>query len=417
MSLDALVGKQWAEWSNLQAMLSVTPKQGRGEVMRQLTETLIRHREEAEAFNAETAPATLPVVNTFNPLPPIEGIFDGVVWGENKTAFVQLEHLVNEMRENATTYRIGLYGPPSCGKTMTAGKVARALERRYYEGSARFLGEFPTPISGLVTLVDRLHDGLPVLESYVHEDGRSNVDILAPSVFFIDEAHEMPMPVQYALLPITEKPYRAPFGEGYVDFRHIMFIFGTTDPAQLFKPLRTRCEPVPFVGYSVDSVAEIVRMSYPEMAPQDALMMARAGKLYPRRALSVARTCSALASKYGSPEAVLTEHMGIDSEGLDPTDRRILEALDATVLVPDPRKVDAARTLLRLVDEGQKANANQVAAARTILDNPKVHRPIGKSMLAEKIMSTDTQDIFERVTYLEMLGKVFQSSRGVQLAV
>lgn len=404
-----------AEFNDLSALFQATPKKGRQEVARALN---LQAEKFPLTFEQPVIPdATAIVAPALGKLDPVDGIFDGMVWGENRAVFVQLEHLVNEMRENATTYRLGLFGPPSAGKTLTAGRIARALERRYSEGSATFLSEFSNPIVGLATLVERIHEGKPVVDSYLHDDGRSLVEVLAPTVFFVDEAHEMPKDVQNALLPITERPYRAQVGSGYLDFRHIMFIFGTTDPSDLLKALRTRLKEFPFVGYSAGSVAKMVKMHHPEFSTDEALWMARAGKLYPRRALSVAQTCAALASRYGSISAVMLDHLGVDHEGLDPTDRRILEALDSCTVAQDPRKVDAAARLVRMAAEGARVNASQLAQAEMLLSNPRVHRPIGKSMLAEKIMSTDSRDIFERVAYLETLGKVIQSSRGVQLAV
>ena len=77
--------------------------------------------------------------------------------------------------------------------------------------------------------------------------------------------------------------------------------------------------------------------------------------------------------------------------------------------------MEAAKRLLELEAQGVKVNARQKSEAETLINFPKVHRPVGKQALAEKIMSTDSRDIFERVTYLEILGLVSQSSRGVQL--
>ena len=401
-----------AEYLNLSALFSITPKEGRKALIRKMQDlTLPPPQEVVETPPQSASPPVFPTLHETS------NIFNGLGWGENRRAFVQLEHLVNDMRKTASVYHLLLVGPPSVGKTITAGRVARALERPYYEGSASFLADFPSPVAGLVAHISRLWKGIPVMGTYIHDDGFSPVEILAPTIIFIDEAQELSKSIQNALLPLMVSPFRAAHGERYVDFRNVMFILGTTDPADLLRPLRTRCRPIDFIGYGVDSVAQMVRMSYPQVTVDEAKHIARGGKLYPRRALSVARTCVELADKYGGVSRVLTDHLGIDADGCDSTDQRILTSLDAAVVTPDPRKVDAARNLLKLVEDGFSANANQLAAAKTLLDNPKVHRPVGRQALAERIMSTDSMDIMERVSYLELIGKVFQSSRGVQLAV
>ena len=368
------------------------------------------------SYTPEPLMNTATVAPVLLSLPPIQDMFSGMVEGENRAAFIQLEQAVNDMRQDGSARHLGLFGPPSVGKTLTAGKIARALERPYHEGNALFLSENPKPIEGLLELLNQIHSNAAVTSTYLHDNGRGQVLRLAHTVLFVDEAHELAPMVQNALLPIMEAPYRVPYVDGYLDFSNVMFILGTTDPAQLLRPLRTRIRAVEFVGYGVESVAMMVRMKYPGMDPDTTNLIARAGKLYPRRALSVARTCDELLHRYGSAERVLTEHLDIDTDGLDPTDRRILTALREPYQQPPPAKIQEARELLRMAGEGFRVPATALARARALTANLRTNRPIGKQALADRIMSTDVRDIMERVGYLEQLGKVTQTSRGVQIA-
>ena len=344
-------------------------------------------------------------------LPPAHNIFKDVVMGENEKAFRFLELIVNTMREQAETIPVLLVGPPSVGKTMTAEIIARAVERPFLPLSASTMG------SKLFKVVEgplaQIHGGNPFKEIYAHPDNRMPVSRINPTTIFIDEAHELHASVQTVLLDAMEKPFLVPKPDGgYLDFRDVLFLGGTTDPSAkgssgLVKPLRTRFTEVTFVHYGVGSVAKIVRRHYPRISRSDSEILARTAKLYPRTALRYAKQAGSMPMR-----DFIRDYLGANELGLDALDQRILALLEENLRPRNPIKVAEAKILLEQHAEGGRVTPVQMARARAILEaeSPKA---IGISALASKLMVTDLEDIQARVHYLETLGLVTRTSQGV----
>lgn len=93
-----------------------------------------------------------------------------------------------------------------------------------------------------------------------------------------DEAHALPKDFTQALLTIcnTEKsPYKEfRFGESTMefDFTKVSFIFATTETDKIFPPLKDRLESVSFEAYSLDEMAQIVKMNCDEVVFKDDVM-------------------------------------------------------------------------------------------------------------------------------------------------
>lgn len=374
----------------------------------ELSEKLLRRlQKEADFFTQPDTLYGLPLLS------PLEGIFASVVPGENARSFRQLEGMVNEMRTSGSTIHLGLFGPPSAGKTMTAGIIARALERPYFEGSGGSLTG--KPVDALLDLIIHLHGEDFVSAAKMHDSGRAQLLRIKPSVLFFDEAHEIPKPAEMMMLPIMEKPYTLFDGDRYYDFRDVLFILGTTDSAMLGKAFRSRVRDVQFVGYSEDSVAQIVTKAFPAISHSDAVLIAKAGKLLPRKALNLAKALVGQITEEMPVSRLLYEIFDYDESGLDRTDRRLLDVLGTLTSRRNPVKEAAARQVIELHESGMKVGVSTLANALAYIRTPGQPRPIGIKGLADKLMMSDMRDIEERVNYLELLGLVHRSSRGIQL--
>ena len=266
-------------------------------------------------------------------------------------------------------------------------------------------------IEGPLTL---LHTGNPFSEVYAHKTNKMVVHRIAPTTIFVDEAHDIPMPIQTSLLISTEGSCLLPRTEGgYVDFQDVLFLFGTTDPSRklgsgLVAPLRSRCDTIYFVAYGLETVARIVREHMPSISMEDATLLARTAKLRPRIAISFAR-------EVGDTPVLhyMKTNLGADERGLDETDRNILKELGSTIKVKNARQVREAELLLSMKGVG-KLTLKQEANARALLETDEL-RPMYLNHLADRLDLTEIDDVRARVHYMETLGLVLRTPSGVIL--
>ena len=211
-------------------------------------------------------------------------------------------------------------GPPGLGKTTLAGIIASEMGSRLQVTSGPVLAK-PSDLAGLLT-------------------GLNEGDVL-----FIDEIHRVPPVVEEYLYPAMEDFRLDIVLEGgpssrciNLPLKRFTLVGATTRSGMLTSPLRDRfgltfrLDP-----YSAEELAGIVRRSARildvEIDPDAALVLAERSRGTPRIANRVLRRCRDVADVRGKGTIDLEtaertlRMLGIDENGLDEMDRRILDCI------------------------------------------------------------------------------------------
>ncbi len=213
-----------------------------------------------------------------------------------------------------------LLSPPGLGKTTLAHIIAHELGVRIQISSGPAI-ERPGDLAAILTHLKR------------------------GDVFFIDEIHRLRRQVEEVLYPAMEEwKLDIVLGEGpharsiRLDLAPFTLIGATTREGLLTAPLRDRFEVVFRLDYyAPEELAEIIRRAGErmrlEVTPEGALELAARARGTPRIALRLLRRARDLAQVEGDGivdqriARRTLELLGIDHEGLDSLDRKILEVI------------------------------------------------------------------------------------------
>jgi len=224
-------------------------------------------------------------------------------------------------------------GPASTGKTLLARTISDVLRLPFVDTNG-------TVIRKVDELLDRIQLACGDVGTTREQiDSRGGVPVYRypPAVIFVDECHALPRIVQTELLTATEPSQReAKTADEIADLGQVTFLLATTDPNRLLEPLRTRSREIILEPYTRAEVAEIIRRSYPRWPSTVHLLLAVAGRLVPRSALTQAEDFERFLrqehpNERPSEQLALSfmRQLDMDQLGLIPRDYRYLALLPA----------------------------------------------------------------------------------------
>jgi len=231
-----------------------------------------------------------------------------------------------------------LLGPASTGKT-TLGRLTGGYSELPYVESENNIKNGDDLFKALQLVFSELEGPNGRTFQLVEEQPRRFR--VPPCVVFIDEAHKLPDHGEWLLKPTEANDRTMILRDGRViDTGYVFFMLGTTNPAELVAPLRTRLRTVTLRPYTVDEVAEILRRAA-KLPHADCLMLAKMSRAIPRVALNYAEEARLHASRAGVPMAaavaVVSKRLGLDSYGLTTQHRLVLKQLLSVGRLAKPR--------------------------------------------------------------------------------
>lgn len=244
--------------------------------------------------------------------------------------FVGQDHLRDNLKVmvGAAKYRsqpaphMLFMGPPGLGKTSLASLIAAEMGTQMIPT----LGTMLKKPSDIAAILMTLNEG---------------------DVLFIDEIHAVPRSVYETLYTAVEDFHldilvgKNPARPVRIELPHFTLVGATTHPAGISGPMRDRFG---FTGkltfYSLQELAQILRLAAmsdtTKITDDAALILARAGRGTPRVALRLYERARDIVQSQGSIEVLGTDAItalslsGVDSLGLDETDRAVLNLLAVT---------------------------------------------------------------------------------------
>ena len=137
----------------------------------------------------------------------------------------------------------------------------------------------------------------------------------------------------------------------------VTFLFATTRASELDRAFRSRCTEIPLAEYSMDEVAEMVKVHHPQWDRDTLNSLAIHGRLVPRVALELADSLVAEVEVSERPDLPLADHLaavlrsrGILSLGLTKVDIDYLVELEKQ---GRPVGADVMLGLTRAIDPGR----------------------------------------------------------------
>jgi Holliday junction resolvasome RuvABC ATP-dependent DNA helicase subunit len=219
----------------------------------------------------------------------LDAAFDGFVGNEGSVNRLRTMLKAAKLRGDIKLSRVLMFsGPASTGKTELAGRVARFL-------GLPFLSVDGTSVKTREQLASMINDAIEGHKLQPENLGKVGGVLtikLPPMVIFIDEFHLVSVPLQEALLTVTDTNNRTMLVERPQRHRlaadNVTFILATTMESKVTNALLTRCDKIELRRYGRDEVAQIVHQAHPHIFIELCQMIADASRYTPREALQIA---------------------------------------------------------------------------------------------------------------------------------
>jgi hypothetical protein len=261
----------------------------------------------------------------------------------------------------------------------------------------------------------------------------SRTFMLKQCVILLDECHDLANRTQGQLLSVldgTINPITCAIDKTYpLLLKQITWVFSTTDSGKLLYPLSTRLHSIVLNEYTERDVVEIVKLNYPMLDDNSALVLSRAAKLVPRIALDFTKQYVSIfkTSSYTRDTALsyVNSIKQTNEYGLDFTDKLILDMLkESKMSLPRPSLL-AKNVLIRklskfdvLVNPSEE-QLTEAINLQTQLDNyeqqeqDSPNMPRSRQDISTYCRLYDMRDLEMRLGYMEKLGVIARTKSGV----
>jgi len=226
-------------------------------------------------------------------------------------------------------------GPASTGKTTLAKMFAELMDIPFVEISPRSVKTLNDIFAQIAKVMEDTifteSDGTTTsLELVELDDGKF---VLPPCIVFIDEVHSLRDNIVQGLLKATEKKDHTLVTEkGWsVNCANVCWMIATTDRGCLFDAFDTRFTKVNLRLYSLDEIAKIIQINYPDWDFEICQLVAKYAGKVPREALAFANEMELEHNMndgdWEEIAAIVAEDNGIDPFGMTYQRLAILKAL------------------------------------------------------------------------------------------
>ena len=374
-------------------------------------------------------------LNTLSTFTPSRGIYGGV----NKANFKSIELWLETIKENVGRPStkpnvLGLFGPASTGKTTTAGLVAKDLKQPLVALNCAALNQ-ANMWEAIYKETEQLYP-----KSRIHNTERNiftepeKVYVLQHCVVLLDECHELTTRSQGQLLSVLDgsldtvnnimEQKKYPLA-----FNRVTWILSTTDSGKLLYPLSTRLHPIILNEYSEHDVVEIVKLNYPVLEDDAALVLSRAAKLVPRIALDLTRQyISVFRNSCYTRQTALAYVNSIrqtNEYGIDATDEKILAMLKESKS-PLSKAKQLEKNLLTMklakfdliVDPSEEQLTEAIKLQKQLeeyleYENQSSLMPRSRQDISTFCRLFDMRDLEVRLGYMEKIGVIAKTKSGI----